>query len=176
VRSHGTGLFTPEQLAGLGKGTVIENGVLIFHPENVALGANVYIGHGTILKGYYRNRLVIGDGSWIGQQCFFHAAGGLTIDRNVGVGPGVKILTSAHEVDAEDIPILHSPIRVAPVSIGEGSDVGVGAIILPGVTIGRRAQIGAGAVVTGDVPDYAVAVGVPAKVLRLRGSNRGVAV
>jgi acetyltransferase-like isoleucine patch superfamily enzyme len=168
VRSHGTGLFTPEQLARLGPHTCIENGVLIFHPENVEIGDRVYVGHNTILKGYYKNRLVIGDGTWIGQQCFFHSAGGITIGANVGIGPAVKILTSAHELGDVERPILHSPVQFAPVVIEDDSDLGVGAIVLPGVRVGRGAQVGAGAVVTEDVPDYAITAGVPARVLRLR--------
>ena len=51
------------------------------------------------------------------------------------------------------------------------SDLGVGAVILPGVRIGRGAQIGAGAVVTRDVPPFAVAAGNPARVLRFRGET-----
>lgn len=167
-RSHGTGVFTPEQLARLGPNTCIESGVLIFHPENVEIGDGVYVGHQTILKGYYKNRMVIGDGTWIGQQCFFHSAGGITIGANVGIGPGVKILTSAHELTHIDRPILHAPVAFAPVVIEDDSDLGVGSIVLPGVRIGRGAQVGAGAVVTEDVPPYAIVAGVPARVLRYR--------
>jgi len=168
VKSHGSGEFRPEQLARLGTGVVFEAGVLVFHPENVEIGNDVYVGHQTILKGYYQNRLVIGDGTWIGQQCFFHSGGGLTIGRHVGIGPGVKIVTSAHRTDEVDKPILHSTIDFAPVVIGDGSDVGVGAVILPGVRIGVGAQVGAGAVVAEDVADYAVVVGVPAREIRRR--------
>jgi len=168
AKSHGTGEFRPEQLARLGTGVVFEAGVLVFHPENVEIGNDVYVGHQTILKGYYQNRLVIGDGTWIGQQCFFHSGGGLTIGRHVGIGPGVKIVTSAHRTDEVDKPILHSTIDFAPVVIGDGSDVGVGAVILPGVRIGVGAQVGAGAVVAEDVADYAVVVGVPAREIRRR--------
>ena len=53
-------------------------------------------------------------------------------------------------------------------TIGDDSDLGVGCVVLPGVTIGRGAVIGAGAVVNEDIPEYAVAAGVPARVLRLR--------
>jgi hypothetical protein len=53
-------------------------------------------------------------------------------------------------------------------SITAGADIGTGAVILPGVSIGRRAIIGAGAVVTKSVPAYAIAAGVPARVLRRR--------
>jgi acetyltransferase-like isoleucine patch superfamily enzyme len=167
-RSHGDGRFTREALARCGEHVIFEEGVLVFHPERIELGENVYIGHQTILKGYYKNRMVIGDDTWIGQQCFFHSAGGLTIGRGVGIGPGVKILTSSHEDPGRERPIMEGALVFAPVSIGDGSDLGIGTIVLPGVTIGRGVQVGAGAVVAGDLPDYCVAAGVPARVLRMR--------
>jgi acetyltransferase-like isoleucine patch superfamily enzyme len=169
ARSHGTGAFTPDQLARCGTGVVFEAGVLVFHPENVEIGDDVYVGHYAILKGYYRNRLVIGSRSWIGQQCFLHAAGGITIGERVGIGPGAKLLTSTHELPADrGTPIMDGALRFAPIALGDGCDIGVGAIVLPGVTVGRGAQIGAGAVVADDVPAGAVAAGVPARVLRER--------
>jgi acetyltransferase-like isoleucine patch superfamily enzyme len=167
-RTHGTGAFRPEDLRALGADCVLEDGVLVFHPENVSLGRNVYVGHQTILKGYYKNELRIGDESWIGQQCFLHAAGGITVGACVGIGPGVKILTSQHVEAGRGIPVLFSPIEAEPVVVEDGADVGVGAILLPGVTVGRGAVVGAGAVVTSDVPAYAVVAGVPARVLRSR--------
>lgn len=164
ARTHGDGTFSPTDLAHLGEGVVLEPGVLIFHPENVLIHDDVYVGHQAILKGYFKNQLVIGPRSWIGQQAFFHAGGGLTIGTRVGIGPGVKILTSAHELPADrEVPIMDGALRFAPVVIEDGADLGVGAIILPGVTVGRGAQVGAGAVVTRDVPPYAIVAGVPAK-------------
>jgi acetyltransferase-like isoleucine patch superfamily enzyme len=167
-RSHGTGEFQPEQLAQLGPSCVLEPGVLIFHPENVYLGTNVYVGHQTILKGYYKNQLRIGDETWIGQQCFFHAGGGIQIGKQVGIGPCVKILTSAHREGGRELAIYNAPVEFAPVVIEDHADIGVGSILLPGVTIGRGAQVGAGSVVTEDVPAYHVVAGVPARVLRER--------
>ncbi len=167
-QSHGTGHFTPGELAACGEGCVFEEGVRIFHPDRVWIGAHVYVGHDTILKGYHAGDLRVGDGAWIGQQCFFHAAGDLAIGANVGIGPGVRIITSMHREAGRGTPILHAPIDFAPVRVEDDADLGVGAIVLPGVTIGRGAQIGAGAVVTRDVPPYAVAAGNPARVLRLR--------
>jgi acetyltransferase-like isoleucine patch superfamily enzyme len=169
--SHGTGEFSSEQFASLGHNVVFETGVLVFHPENIEIGDNVYVGHNTILKGYYRNKMSIGSGTWIGQQCFFHSGGGITIGQNVGIGPGVKIITSYHAEQGIDLPILHSSIEFAPVSIGDDSDIGVGAIILPGVRIGIGVQIGAGAVVTHSIDDYAIAAGVPARILRYRNET-----
>ncbi|MBW2509467.1 MAG: acyltransferase [Deltaproteobacteria bacterium] len=167
-RSHGDGSFHAAELKRCGPDCVFEAGVLVFHPENIEIGANVYVGHHAILKGYYKNLMRIGDETWIGQQAFLHSAGGIDIGARVGIGPGVRIITSTHAEAGREVPILHAPIELAPVIIEDDCDVGVGAILLPGVRIGRGAQIGAGAVVTGDVPPYSVALGVPARVTRER--------
>lgn len=147
---------------------MIEPHVLVFHPETISLGENVYVGHQTILKGYYKNRMRIGDRTFVGQQCFFHSAGGIDIGASVGIGPGVRILTSKHGEAGRSVPILDSPIELGEVVVEDDADIGVGAILLPGVRVGRGAQIGAGAVVTSDVPAYSIAAGVPARVLRER--------
>jgi acetyltransferase-like isoleucine patch superfamily enzyme len=167
-RSHGTGQFSPQDFGRLGEGVVFEPGALVFHPENVEIGDNVYVGHYAILKGYYQGRMVIGSNTWIGQAVFFHAAGNITIGENVGIGPHVKILTSFHAEAGREVPILGAPIETAPVVVEADADVGIAAILLPGITVGRGAQVGAGAVVTHDVPPYAVVAGNPARVLRTR--------
>lgn len=168
AKTHGDGTPDISKLANLGKDTVIEAGVLLFHPENIEIGDDVYVGHNTILKGYYKNKMVIESGAWIGQQCFFHSAGGLAIGRNVGIGPTVKIITSHHDGEDTSKPILHTPVVFKPVTIEEDSDIGTGATILPGVTIGKGAQVGAGAVVCSDVEPYTIVAGVPAKLIRRR--------
>lgn len=166
--SHGDGSFTANQFQEIGENVIFENGVLVFHPENIRIGDNVYIGHNTILKGYYKNSLEIGENTWIGQGCFFHSAGNLTIGKAVGVGPMVKILTSEHMLDDLNKPILYHSIEFKSVTIEDGVDIGTGSTILPGVTIGEGAVIGAGSVVTKDIDKYAVAVGAPARVIRYR--------
>lgn len=167
-RSHGSGRAARGDLARCPDSVVLEEGVLVFHPENVYLDEDVYVGHHAILKGYYKNQLRVGRGSWIGQGCFLHAAGGIDIGAVVGIGPRVSILTSVHEDPGRDRPIMHGPLRLAAVRLEDGCDIGVGAVILPGVTVGRGAQVGAGAVVTRDVPPFAVVAGNPARVLRER--------
>ena len=167
-RTHGTGEFEPAQFRKIGDNVVFEPGVLVFHPENIELGTNIYVGHNVILKGYYKGGMRIGDNSWIGQGCYFFSGGPVDIGRNVGIGPFVKILTGYHVDQGIETPILFSPLTFEPVSIGEDSDIGIGSIILPGVSIGRGVQIGAGSLVTKDIPDYAIAYGSPAQVTRFR--------
>ncbi len=140
----------------------------VWHPETITLGENVYIGHDAMLKGYYKGEMAIGDDTWLGQGVFLHSAGGITIGARVGVGPFVKMLTSTHAEAGRETSILASPLEFAPIMVEDDSDLGVGAILLPGVTVGRGAQVGAGAVVTRDVPAYAVVAGNPARILRTR--------
>jgi acetyltransferase-like isoleucine patch superfamily enzyme len=68
-----------------------------------------------------------------GNCCFFHSAGGLLIGKNVGIGPGVKIITSVHAEEGVNKPILHSRLEFAPVTIGNDCDIGAGVIVLPGI-------------------------------------------
>lgn len=166
--THGTGRFSPADFKKLGRNVVFEEGVLVFHPENIVIGDNVYIGHNTILKGYYKGEMAIGDHTWIGQGCFFHSAGDLTIGRAVGIGPMVKIITSTHHEGELAEPVLFQDVAFSRVVIGDGGDIGIGSVIMPGVTIGEGAIIGAGSVVVRDVEPYSVAAGVPAKIIRKR--------
>jgi acetyltransferase-like isoleucine patch superfamily enzyme len=169
-RSHGDGTFTRAELRRCGASVILEAGVLVFHPGTIELGDDVYVGHQTILHGYHEGPgLRVGAGTWIGPQSFLHAAGGIEIGEDVGIGPGVRILTSWHADPGRERPIMAGLIERAPVFIEAGADIGAGTIVLPGVRIGRGAQVGAGAVVSRDLPGYAVAAGVPARVLRERG-------
>ncbi|GAH12946.1 unnamed protein product, partial [marine sediment metagenome] len=107
-QSHGTGQIKRDKFKKLGQNVIFEPGVLAFHPENIRLGTNIYIGHYTILKGYYKNEMIIGDNTWIGQGCFLHSGGSLKIGNNVGIGPYVKIITTFHGKEDLNIPILFS--------------------------------------------------------------------
>lgn len=111
--------------------------------------------------------LKIGDNSGIGINCEIY--GPVTIGKNVMMGPEVVIYTSGHRHNRTDIPMgEQGDDGVKPVEIGNDVWIGRRAIILPGVKIGNGCIIGAGAIVTKDVPDYSVAVGVPAKVVKNR--------
>ena len=166
--SRGDGLAWLGHLAKLGENAIIETGVRIFHPENVEVGANAFIGHDTLIDGYYKGRVTIGEGTWIGPLGYLHGAGFLEIGRAVGIGPRVTVFTSEHELTQPDLPVLHADLSFAAVRIADGADIGAAATLLPGVSIGEGAVVGAGAVVTRDVPPGAIVAGNPARFLRLR--------
>jgi acetyltransferase-like isoleucine patch superfamily enzyme len=166
--THGSGIIDASLISRLGRNVIFENGVLIFHPENIEIEDNVYVGHYTILKAYYKNRLIIGRDTWIGQNCFFHSAGNIRIGRGVGIGPKVSILTSQHRPSSSVEPVLFSNLEFGEVVLEDGCDIGVNCTILPGVVIGEGSIIAAGAVVNKSVPPYEVWGGVPAKKIRDR--------
>lgn len=172
-KSEGDGTFSYDELGSCGEHVIIEDGVRIFHPENVHLGDNVYIGHDTIIKGYYKDTLRIASNSWIGQQCFIHGAGGVEINEFAGIGPAVRMLASFH-IDPDDVDeaIVFSPLVSSPIIIEKNCNIGIGATILGGVTIGANSKIGANALVNKTIPPYSIAVGVPAKVIKNRQMSK----
>jgi acetyltransferase-like isoleucine patch superfamily enzyme len=142
-------------------------GVVLKHAETMEFGDSVFIGAQAMIQGRFDGNCKIGNHVWIGPQAYFDARD-LVLDDYVGWGPGAKVLGSAHTGDPMDIPIISTNLVIKPVVIGYGADIGVNAVILPGVRVGAHAIVGAGAVVTHDVPDYAVVAGVPARVMRAR--------
>jgi acetyltransferase-like isoleucine patch superfamily enzyme len=151
----------------LGAGATISKNVSVIHPETFEIGDRVFIGEQTIIQGRFDGRCVIGEGVWIGPQSYFDARD-LVIEDFVGWGPGAKVLGSEHTGIPADIPIIRTDLDIAPVRIGAWADIGVNAVILPGVTIGKGAIVGAGAIVTRDVADFDIVAGVPARVIRSR--------
>jgi acetyltransferase-like isoleucine patch superfamily enzyme len=150
-----------------GHGVRVGRGALFVHPETFEIGSGVAIGDQAIIQGRFDGRCVIGDGVWIGPQSYFDARD-LVIDAHVGWGPGARVLGSEHTGVPANVPIIATDLHIKPVRIGAWADIGVNAVILPGVTIGKGAVVGAGAVVTEDVEPFSVVVGVPARFLRGR--------
>ena len=92
----------------------------------------------------------------------------ITIGSHVWVTRGVMLLCHQRDLSEYEVgkPVMDCELKYAPIVIKDGAHVGIGAIIMPGVTIGEGAVIGAGSVVTRDIPAYSVAVGAPAKVIK----------
>ncbi len=110
--------------------------------------------------------LTIGDRCVIGRGSHIVAHESVEIGDDVWTGPYVYITDQNHGYEDPDTPIgSQFPVN-RPVSIGAGSWLGAGAIILPGANIGRNVVVAAGSVVRGEVPDRCVVAGVPAKIVR----------
>ena len=92
----------------------------------------------------------------------------ITIGENVWITAGCQLLCHQRDLNyyEKGKPVMDCPLKYAPIVIKDGAHIGIGSIIMPGVTIGEGAVIGAGSVVTKDVEAYSVAVGVPAKTIR----------
>jgi len=150
-----------------GDGTRIESGVGFKHVETFEIGNNVFIGAQTFIQGRYDGTCQIGDHTWIGPKSYFDARN-LVMGEYVGWGPGAMVLGSAHTGLPIDVPIIQTDLDIKPVRVGDWTDIGTNAVLLPGVTVGKGAIVGAGAVVTKDVPPFAVVAGVPAQFLHWR--------
>jgi acetyltransferase-like isoleucine patch superfamily enzyme len=142
-------------------------GVVLKHPETMEFGDCVFIGSQAMIQGRFDGSCKIGNHVWIGPQAYFDARQ-LILEDYVGWGPGAKVLGSVHTGVPIDEPIITTDLVIKPVIVETGADIGMNASILPGVRVGAHAIVGAGAVVTQDVPAYAIAAGVPARVIRSR--------
>lgn len=110
----------------------------------------------------YGKHIKIGNGCFIQQCCTFFGRGGITLGKDVFVGPKVNIITINHDSNPEN----RSATYGRPVIIEDKVWIGINSTILPGVRIGYGAIIGANSVVTKDVPPMTVVAGNPAKVIK----------
>lgn len=120
---------------------------------------------------YLNGSINIGKNVLLAKHVFIDYSGNVTIGDNVQLTNGVIVESHSHPFHS-DYKKSKSIVEQSSITIGEGVVVGSRAIIMPTChNIGKFARIGAGAVVTKDIPDYAVAVGVPAKIVRVQESN-----
>jgi serine acetyltransferase len=110
--------------------------------------------------------LRLGNGVVLGRGSHVVASVPVVFGDDVYCGPYVYVTSDNHSYDDTDRPIGRQWPRSAPVEIGSGSWLGAGCVILPGARLGRNVVVAAGSVVRGDVPDFAVVAGAPARVVR----------
>lgn len=158
----------------LGAGTILYPFNLLLNPQWISIGARSLVRRGcrleVVLHGQsWTPQLVIGDNVNIEQNVHIVCHDRIVIGDSVSITGHCAIVDVSHPHDAfaqgrkpgDAIDEARSFVE-----IGAGSFIGFGTVILPNVRIGRGCMIGAGSVVNSDIPDYAVAAGVPARVLR----------
>lgn len=115
----------------------------------------------------------------IGDRCLIGRGSGIVghlaidIGNDVWTGHHVYITDQNHGYEDVTRPISHQTQPERPVHIGDGSWLGTGTVVLPGASIGKHVAVGANSVVTGTLPDYCVAVGAPARVIRRYDATSG---
>lgn len=118
-----------------------------------------------------RAALIIGDGTYIGPFVHINAWQDVVLEPNVLIADRVFISDSSHNFEDQNVPIrLQGDSFEGSVLLCSGCWIGIGAVILPGVTVGRNSVVAANAVVTCDVPAHTIAGGIPARVIKEIGS------
>jgi len=143
-----------ERYIHIGSGTLIG--------PNVSLSAGMVPGQECLTDPVVR----IGDRCLIGRGSSIIGHFEIVIGDDVWTGPNVYITDQNHAYDDITIPISRQAQPERSVSIGAGSWLGTNTVVLPGARIGRHVTVGAGSVVAGELPDFCVAVGAPARVIQ----------
>ena len=133
----------------------------------IVIAGGVTLSDGVILASY-GGTINLEECVYVGPHCVLYGHGGLTIGRDTSIGANTVIVPASHGFSRLDVPMNAQPMTREGIRIGSDVWIGSGCTILDGVCIGRGAVIGAGAVVRGEIEEFAIAAGVPARVVRLR--------
>jgi len=136
----------------------------------VELGDGVHLHRDSIIETGHGGGVIIGAHTHVQPRCQFSAyKGSIRIGCGVQIAPYCAFYPYDHGVEP-GVLISKQPIRSkGDIVIGDDAWLGVGVYVLDGARIGKGTVIGAGSVVTGDIPDYSIAIGVPARVVKSRG-------
>jgi acetyltransferase-like isoleucine patch superfamily enzyme len=184
--------FYPALFKRVGHGLIIGRNVVIRHPNQIELHNNVTLDDNSLVDGrgageagivledeviINRNCLIqakdgpirLGAKTTIGSNSVIISMAGVVFGKSVLVAGGCYFSAGAYHMEDISKAIMDQGVySKGPIVIGDNTWIGTGAIILDGVKIGPNAVIGAGAVVTKDVPEKAIAAGVPARIIRTR--------
>ncbi len=181
----------PLLLGSCGRGVAFGTGVVLRHPHKIHIADNVVVDDLCCLdaKGRDNRGIQLGSGVFLGRNAILSCKNGDIVvedDANIGfnteifsasrVRVGKKVLIAAytylvggdHLYDRVDMPVLDQGRTAAGIDIGDHVWLGAHVVVTDGSTVGRDAIVGAGAIVVGAIPEFAIAVGTPARVVRDR--------
>ncbi len=181
----------PKLLGSCGRNVAFGTNVVLRHPGKIHIGDNVVIDDNVVLdaKGEDNKGLFIGSGVFIGRNTILSCKNGdIHIDDEANIGfnceifsansvrVGKKVLMAAycylvggtHTFNRTDIPMLYQEREARGIEVGDHAWLGAHAVVFDGTTIGKECVIGAGSIVNRDIPDWQIAVGSPARVVKDR--------
>jgi acetyltransferase-like isoleucine patch superfamily enzyme len=181
----------PLLLGSVGRNVTFGQGVVLRHPGKIRIGDDVTVDDLVVLdaKGTKNRGITIGSGVFLGRGTILSCKDGdIELGDQVNIGFHAEIFSGStvtvgryglfaaytyvvgggHEHARVDVPVIQQPRTSAGIAIGENVWLGTGAKVMDGVRLGRDVVIGAGAIVTEDIPDSCVAVGIPARVVKRR--------
>jgi acetyltransferase-like isoleucine patch superfamily enzyme len=184
-------MMYPWLLGSVGRGVVFGQGVVLRHPGKIRIGDGVTVDDLVVLdakgtsnrgidigKGVFLGRstilsckdgdIVLGDHTNLGFHCEIFSGSTVTVGRHGLFAAYVYLVGGGHEFERADVAVIDQPRASEGISLGDNVWLGTGAKVLDGVTLGSHVVVGANAVVNADLPDGAIAAGVPARVLRTR--------
>ncbi len=147
----------------------LDPGCIITSPGNITFGDELRVMRNCCFYAHNNGLIILGDHVGMNSNVQINAAdsGKIIIGNNVAIGPNVVIRASNHCYAKKGIPYYLQGHSGGEINICDDVWIGANCVIVPGVTIHKGAVIGACAVVTKDIPEYALAGGVPAKVIKL---------
>ena len=182
--------YYKSKLKKLGSRVSFSKDVEMLHPEKVIVGNESSIGRFCTFEGnssitianrvvfkqnviiksgkYPKGEIKVGNDSYVGPNCYLDGVGGITIGSDVLISPNCKLITSQHNYLDKKSKINSQGREFSRITVGKDVWIGANSVILPGIKIGDGAVIGAGSVVTKNVGEFEVVVGIPAKRIKMR--------
>jgi acetyltransferase-like isoleucine patch superfamily enzyme len=181
----------PLVLGRVGRNVTFGANVVLRHPHKIQIGDHVVIDDNCCLdaKGTTNRGIVLGNGVFLGRNTILSCKNGnIVLEDEANVGFNVEVFSAAdvrigrrvliaaytylvggdHLYDRVDVPVLEQGRTARGIDVGDNVWLGAHVVVTDGARIGRDAVVGAGAVVIGEIPDYHIAAGIPARAIRDR--------
>jgi acetyltransferase-like isoleucine patch superfamily enzyme len=153
------------------RNSFIYPGTKIYGAKNIKISRDVAIRENCYLNAPKGGFINIGEDVFIGMFCVIDGTGGVDIGNGVAISYHCRLVSSSHIYDDIFKPSGEQGLTRKGIKIEDNVWLGANVTVLDGITVGEGAVVGAGSVVTQDIPRFAIAVGVPAKVIKYKNAS-----